>query len=682
MTSGFYYVPYLGILVPVRLSISLSVLVFGIKSNVDSSAAGRDWYKHPGHVLLVTLGVISSVLASLSLMIGIIRDEEKLPPRTRWECAIFGIVIRWFLIGLSIATTVEASYDFGSKAIRPKVFVGVITSLSALLIITIIGIASRFRSMRAANAAGEAEVQKELIKRISLSSSAMSSQQAHSSTSDNSPRIVEKHLHLLVPPRNRETSDRATLVGSGSNSEDGSHKYDPTANILVMPHADSSDIPEYVKDKKEFWEYLHAQITGLLDGQDSWVTNLANVSSVVYHSLMGFEGFGVTKTGPTVNWCGFYLDSCLFPPFSRRPSNDAGSDDALRILLLGPFCGKPACQYIRARQGGGVCADAYISKKPLVVPDVEAYPGHIACDGSTLSEIVLPMRLKVERPGSKDIEEVVLGVMDLDSVVLSAFDEEDVRGLERIVETTNLFATIRTRANRTEGGESACPKFELRVIWPHPSRPWTVGSNMAGICRIRLAEERKQWRKDHPFGFYARPTKAADGSLNLMEWEVGIPGKSETLWENGLYKMVMIFPEEYPSKPPKCKFTPPLFHPNIYPSGTVCLSILDEEKAWKPGITIKQVLYSLNEEAVPHYSMQILLGIQDLLTDPNINDPAQSDAYTMFKNDRNAYEQVLILALSFPPLMDFTHIVVAFVNKPRKIFPNNQLFRSSAHSEC
>jgi len=146
---------------------------------------------------------------------------------------------------------------------------------------------------------------------------------------------------------------------------------------------------------------------------------------------------------------------------------------------------------------------------------------------------------------------------------------------------------------------------------------------MAGICRVRLSEERKAWRKDHPFGFYARPVKAADGSLNLMEWEVGIPGKAGTLWENGLYKMLMSFPDEYPSKPPKCKFTPPLFHPNVFPSGTVCLSILDEEKAWKPGITIKQ----------------ILLGIQDLLTDPNVNDPAQSDAYTMFKNDRNAYDR-------------------------------------------
>lgn len=62
------------------------------------------------------------------------------------------------------------------------------------------------------------------------------------------------------------------------------------------------------------------------------------------------------------------------------------------------------------------------------------------------------------------------------------------------------------------------------------------------------------------------------------------------------------------------KFEPPLFHPNVYPSGTICLSILDEDKDWRPAITIKQ----------------ILLGVQDLLTTPNIRDPAQAEAYTIF----------------------------------------------------
>ncbi|EGW04402.1 SUMO-conjugating enzyme UBC9, partial [Cricetulus griseus] len=88
----------------------------------------------------------------------------------------------------------------------------------------------------------------------------------------------------------------------------------------------------------------------------------------------------------------------------------------------------------------------------------------------------------------------------------------------------------------------------------------------------------------------------------------------QTPWEGGLFKLRMLFKDDYPSSPPKCKFEPPLFHPNVYPSGTVCLSILEEDKDWRPAITIKQ----------------ILLGIQELLNEPNIQDPAQAEAYTIY----------------------------------------------------
>nr|CAG8440174.1 5779_t:CDS:2 [Entrophospora candida] len=133
---------------------------------------------------------------------------------------------------------------------------------------------------------------------------------------------------------------------------------------------------------------------------------------------------------------------------------------------------------------------------------------------------------------------------------------------------------------------------------------------MSGICLSRLTEERKQWRKDHPYGFYAMPIKKESG-LDMMTWKVGIPGKKGTLWENGLYKMVLIFPEDYPSKPPICRFEPALFHPNVYPSGVVCLSIINPNEGWKPGINIKQ----------------ILLGIQNLLDEPNPKSPAHNEAY-------------------------------------------------------
>ncbi|KAJ2082345.1 SUMO conjugating enzyme Hus5 [Coemansia sp. RSA 988] len=146
---------------------------------------------------------------------------------------------------------------------------------------------------------------------------------------------------------------------------------------------------------------------------------------------------------------------------------------------------------------------------------------------------------------------------------------------------------------------------------------------MSGISLNRLMAERKQWRKDHPHGFYARPRKTQAGELDLMNWECGIPGKENTPWANGLYKCVLIFTSDYPAQPPKCQFTPPLFHPNVFPSGTVCLSILNVDKDWKPSITIKQ----------------ILLGVQNLLDEPNNSDPAQTEAYQLYRRDVTSYEK-------------------------------------------
>jgi ubiquitin-conjugating enzyme E2 I len=76
---------------------------------------------------------------------------------------------------------------------------------------------------------------------------------------------------------------------------------------------------------------------------------------------------------------------------------------------------------------------------------------------------------------------------------------------------------------------------------------------MSGIAEGRLREERKSWRKDHPIGFWARPVAGADGASNIFSWEAGIPGKKETDWEGGVYKVIMEFSDEFPSRPPKCK---------------------------------------------------------------------------------------------------------------------------------
>ncbi|XP_043063403.1 SUMO-conjugating enzyme UBC9-like [Drosophila ficusphila] len=139
----------------------------------------------------------------------------------------------------------------------------------------------------------------------------------------------------------------------------------------------------------------------------------------------------------------------------------------------------------------------------------------------------------------------------------------------------------------------------------------------------RLGKERKAWRRDHPSGFEARPTKKSDGTRNLMIWECAIPGKESTPWQGGLYKLRMFFTMGYPNYPPKCKFYPPLFHPNVYPSGTVCMGMLNEDKDWRSNTTIKD----------------ILLAIQDMLDEPNIDDPAQAEAYVVYTENREAYEK-------------------------------------------
>ncbi|KAH3671110.1 hypothetical protein OGAPHI_000821 [Ogataea philodendri] len=119
------------------------------------------------------------------------------------------------------------------------------------------------------------------------------------------------------------------------------------------------------------------------------------------------------------------------------------------------------------------------------------------------------------------------------------------------------------------------------------------------------------------------PVKASDGSLDLLNWIAGIPGKSNTLWDHATYPLTIAFPEEYPAKPPKVKFPAGFYHPNVYPSGTVCLSILNEEQDWRPAISLKQ----------------ILLGVQELLNTPNPDSPAQEPAWRLFTKDRLAYEK-------------------------------------------
>lgn len=110
--------------------------------------------------------------------------------------------------------------------------------------------------------------------------------------------------------------------------------------------------------------------------------------------------------------------------------------------------------------------------------------------------------------------------------------------------------------------------------------------------------------------------------MKMTQWKCEIPGPKDTVWEGGVYRLYMDFPQDYPLKPPRCYFDPILPHPNIYPSGTVCLSILNEDEDWKPSLTIKNILQ----------------GIQKLIKDePNLKSPAQLEPTNMYKKDINKY---------------------------------------------
>jgi GAF domain-containing protein len=149
--------------------------------------------------------------------------------------------------------------------------------------------------------------------------------------------------------------------------------------------------------KSELYDQLAAQLSSLLAGERDLIANAANFSSLIFHSL------------PDLNWAGFYF----------------AKDDE---LVLGPFQGKPAC--VRIRIGQGVCGTAAARRATTIVPNVHEFPGHIACDSASNSEIVVPLIKNDE----------FIGVLDLDSPVLARFDEADAAGLQR--RAAILIATI------------------------------------------------------------------------------------------------------------------------------------------------------------------------------------------------------------------------------------------------
>ncbi len=142
-------------------------------------------------------------------------------------------------------------------------------------------------------------------------------------------------------------------------------------------------------DKAALYDALGRELDALLADEPDPIANAANAVAAVYHSL------------PDLNWAGIYL---------LRG----------RELVLGPFQGRPACT--RIALGKGVCGTAAVRRRSVVVPDVTAFPGHIACDSASRSELVVPLL----------VGDSLLGVLDLDSPILARFDAVDRRGCEML----------------------------------------------------------------------------------------------------------------------------------------------------------------------------------------------------------------------------------------------------------
>jgi L-methionine (R)-S-oxide reductase len=146
-----------------------------------------------------------------------------------------------------------------------------------------------------------------------------------------------------------------------------------------------------IHDKPGGYAQLARQLAALLSGERDLTANAANTAALIYHAL------------PDLNWAGFY--------FLR------GGE-----LVLGPFQGRPAC--VRIALGKGVCGTAAARRETVIVEDVHAFPGHIACDAASASELVIPLAARHE----------ILGVLDLDSPRPGRFDAADASGLEQLVE--------------------------------------------------------------------------------------------------------------------------------------------------------------------------------------------------------------------------------------------------------
>jgi GAF domain-containing protein len=157
---------------------------------------------------------------------------------------------------------------------------------------------------------------------------------------------------------------------------------------------DNSNI--FAEDRDKFYKIMLVRLEGLLSSETDWLANLSNAAALLYTNL------------PDINWSGFY--------FMKKDE-----------LVLGPFQGRTACT--RIKPGKGVCGTAAAEMKTQLVPDVHLFPGHIACDCASNSEVVVPI-IKDEK---------VYGVLDIDSPTKYRFDELDAKYLQLFVDKLNKY---------------------------------------------------------------------------------------------------------------------------------------------------------------------------------------------------------------------------------------------------
>jgi len=163
-----------------------------------------------------------------------------------------------------------------------------------------------------------------------------------------------------------------------------------------MFNVDDTAIKQGNIDKKELYKIINTYLKGIISEDSDWLAGISNASALLFQLL------------PEINWAGFYL----------YKNNE---------LVLGPFQGKPAC--VRIQMGKGVCGTAAKQRKVQVVKDVNEFPGHIACDIASQSEIVIPIIH----------EGKLIGVLDIDSPKKNRFDNVDAEGLIEFVDILNKY---------------------------------------------------------------------------------------------------------------------------------------------------------------------------------------------------------------------------------------------------